>query len=76
MLSSFWNRNIVWLPKFHHFHIRSEMIGAVHKARDIVVSKSVANPWRDPKIAVLVGKKRSKVGFAHGVDSRHFDRSV
>jgi hypothetical protein len=25
-----------------------------------VVSKSVANPWRDPKIAVLVGQKAVK----------------
>jgi hypothetical protein len=41
-----------------------------------VVSKSVANPWRDPKIAVLACKKRPKVGFVHGVDSRHLDRLV
>jgi hypothetical protein len=27
---------------------------------DIVVSKSVANPWRDPKIAVLAGQKAVK----------------
>jgi hypothetical protein len=26
----------------------------------IVVSKSVANPWRDPKIAVLAGQKAVK----------------
>jgi hypothetical protein len=25
-----------------------------------VVSKSVANPWRDPKIAVLAGQKAVK----------------
>jgi hypothetical protein len=28
--------------------------------RYIVVSKSVANPWRDPKIAVLAGQKAVK----------------
>jgi hypothetical protein len=27
---------------------------------DTVVSKSVANPWRDPKIAVLAGQKAVK----------------
>jgi hypothetical protein len=27
----------------------------------LIVSKSVANPWCDPKIAVLAGKKRSKL---------------
>jgi hypothetical protein len=37
---------------------------------DIVVSKSVANPWRDPKIAVLVRQKAIKVGFAHAVGNR------
>jgi hypothetical protein len=52
------------------------MKGLRSQLADIVVSKSVANPWRDPKIAVLAGKKRSKVGLAHGVDSRHLDRSV
>jgi hypothetical protein len=28
--------------------------------RHTVVSKSVANPWRDPKIAVLAGPKAVK----------------
>jgi hypothetical protein len=27
---------------------------------DTVVSKSVANPWRDPKIAVMAGQKAVK----------------
>jgi hypothetical protein len=35
-----------------------------------VVSKSVANPWRDTKIAVLAGQKAVKNGFANCVVNR------
>jgi hypothetical protein len=37
-------------------------VAASHKQNDhdIVRFKSVANPWRDPKIAVLAGQKAVK----------------
>jgi hypothetical protein len=35
-----------------------------------VVSKSVANPWRDPKLLCWRGKKQSKNGFANCVVNR------